>query len=150
MDPRPAKTKERHGGRAAREFFICHAAGDAEFAEILALRLEREGYSVWIGSQALQPGKDWRVEIDEGIRRSCALIVVMSPEAGESPYVGYEWAFALGSGAKVIPLILKPTPLHPRLETLQCLDFSNRTARPWAQLFAALASTAVVSRHGPA
>lgn len=102
------------------------------------MRIERGGYSVWIDSDRLQPGEDWRCEIDDGIRRSRALIVVMTPTARRSPWVSYEWAFALGLGVKVIPLILKQTALHPRLETLQFLDFTNRSTRPWPQLMAVL------------
>jgi len=39
---------------------------------------------------------------------------------------------------RVIPILLKPTELHPRLEALQYLDFSNRVARPWDALIEAL------------
>ncbi len=58
----------------------------------------------------------------------------MSPEAKASEYVTYEWAFAWGAGVKVLPVIYKDTPLHPRLEALQHLDFTNRTIRPWDTL----------------
>jgi hypothetical protein len=58
----------------------------------------------------------------------------MTPEAKASEYVTYEWAFAWGAGIKVIPVLLKRTELHPRLESLQYLDFTNRTARPWDAL----------------
>ena len=58
----------------------------------------------------------------------------MTPAAKASEYVTYEWAFAWGAGIKVIPILLKETELHPRLETLQNLDFTNRNARPWDAL----------------
>ena len=38
------------------------------------------------------------------------------------------------SESVVIPVMLKKTELHPRLEALQYLDFTNRTVRPWEQL----------------
>jgi HEAT repeat protein len=59
----------------------------------------------------------------------------MSPAAKRSEYVTYEWAFAVGAKIQVIPLIYKSTPLHPRLEALQHLNFTNRDARPWEKLF---------------
>jgi len=70
-----------------------------------------------------------------------ALIAVMSVEARASGYVTYEWALAWGAGVRIIPIMLKETPLHSRLATLQYLDFTKRTARPWDRLFAALADT---------
>jgi hypothetical protein len=122
----------------AREFFISHARGDGDFAELLKLKLQQKGYRAWIDTDRLGPGVDWRNEIDEAIKRAAAVIAIMSAEARESEYVTYEWAFAWGAGITVIPLMLRETPLHPRLATLQYLDFTNRIARPWDRLLVAL------------
>lgn len=119
-------------------FFISHSRADGDFAELLKLRMEREGLGAWIDIDRLGPGVDWRQGIDDAIRTSSALIAVMSPEARQSEYVTYEWAFGWGSEVKIIPLMLRETPLHPRLATLQYLDFTNRMARPWSRLFEAL------------
>lgn len=122
-------------GIDAPEFFISHAKADGDFAELLQLRLERRGYKAWIDFQRLDPGVDWRESIDDAVAKSAAVIVVLSPESRESEYVTYEWAYAWGRGVRIIPLMLRTTPIHPRLETLQFLDFSNRGSRPWTKLF---------------
>jgi hypothetical protein len=64
----------------------------------------------------------------------------MTPEAKESEYVTYEWAYATGAGVKVVPLMVKTTQMHPRLESLQYLDFTNRRARPWDRLIEELSA----------
>lgn len=120
-------------------FFISHSHEDGDFAELLKLKMEREGLGAWIDIDRLGPGVDWRQGIDDAIRSSAALIAVMSPEARQSEYVTYEWAFGWGGRIKILPLMLRETPLHPRLATLQYLDFTNRAARPWSRLFEALA-----------
>lgn len=133
----PPKTPPQNkdiGGR----YFISHSKIDGDFAELLQLKLEKEGLSAWIDTDRLGPGVDWRQEIDDAIRKSPAVIAVMSPEARDSEYVTYEWAFAWGCGIRIIPLMLRQTPLHPRLATLQYLDFSNRVSRPWSKLLAAI------------
>ena len=117
-----------------RHVFLSHSKHDGDFAELLKLRLEKEGILAWIDNDRLEPGVDWRQEIDESIKGSKALIAIMSPEARESEYVTYEWAFAWGCGVNLIPVMLKETPLHPRLAALQYLDFTNRRARPWERL----------------
>ncbi len=124
---------------AEPQFFISHSSADGDFAELLKLRMAQQGYAAWIDSDRLGPGIDWREEIDQAIKKSRAVIAVMSVEARASEYVTYEWAFAWGAGVKIIPIMLKETPLHPRLATLQYLDFTKRTARPWDRLLAALA-----------
>lgn len=118
--------------------FISHDHDDADFAELLKLRLDKEGVESWIDSERLKIGQDWREEIDGGIENSLAVIVVVTPEARKSEYVTYEWAYAWGKGKRVFPLMLKQTQLHPRLESLQYLDFTNRAARPWEDLISSI------------
>lgn len=62
----------------------------------------------------------------------------MSPEARASEYVTYEWAYALGAGISVIPILYKQTELHPRLAALQYLDFTSFNHRPWDELIRAV------------
>ncbi len=117
-----------------RTVFISHDHDDADFAELLKLRLEKEGIKSWLDTERLKIGQDWREEIDQGIVNSAALIAIMTPEARKSEYVTYEWAFAWGKNKVIFPLMLKQTQLHPRLESLQYLNFTNRTSRPWEEL----------------
>ncbi|WP_139957812.1 toll/interleukin-1 receptor domain-containing protein [Flavicella sediminum] len=114
--------------------FISHDHDDADFAELLKLKLEKHSINSWIDTERLKIGQDWRQEIDDGIQNSIAVIAIMTPEARKSEYVTYEWAFAWGKSIKVFPIMLKQTQLHPRLESLQYLDFTNRSARPWTEL----------------
>ncbi|MEW6586007.1 MAG: toll/interleukin-1 receptor domain-containing protein [Nitrospirota bacterium] len=121
-----------------QKFFISHAKEDGDFAENLKGRLREVGLDGWIDIDVLEAGVDWRKEIDETILESRALILVLSPDSKASEYVTYEWAFALGSGLRIVPLMLRDTSIHPRLEVFQYLDFTNRRARPWSRLFALL------------
>lgn len=115
--------------------FLSHSKVDGDFAELLKHRLEQIGFAAWIDTDRLDAGVDWRQEIDDSIRKALAMIAIMSPEARSSEYVTYEWAFAWGTGKRIIPIMLRETSLHPRLATLQYLDFTNRNARPWPKLY---------------
>ncbi len=119
--------------------FVSYARRDTEFVERMREKLRASAFEIWTDS-ALAPGADWRLEIDEAIRSAFALIVVITPESKTSEYVTYEWAFALGIGIRVIPLVLKPTRLHPRLEFLQHVDFINFNSDdfPWERLIEGL------------
>jgi len=118
--------------------FISHDHDDADFAELLKLKLEKQGLNSWIDSERLKIGQDWREEIDSGIEKSMAVIAIMTPDSRKSEYVTYEWAYAWGKGKKVFPIMLKQTQLHPRLESLQYLDFTNRASRPWDKLISSI------------
>ena len=122
------------------QVFISYKREDVDFAENVSSRLEREGFDVWADSK-IAAGEEWRNAIDVAIGNSVALIVIMTPEAKASEYVTYEWAFAWGIGIKVIPIMLRPTTLHPRLEALQYLDFTNIKSRPWDKLIEEVRAT---------
>ncbi|HEY3313300.1 MAG TPA: toll/interleukin-1 receptor domain-containing protein [Anaerolineales bacterium] len=113
--------------------FISHSHADIDFAEILDNKVTEGGFTAWRDT-GISGGADWRTEIDLAIKDAFALIVIMTPDAKASEYVTYEWAFAWGAGVKVIPIMLRKTELHLRLETLQYLDFTNSNARPWDTL----------------
>jgi CheY-like chemotaxis protein len=127
------------------QVFISYKREDVDFAENVSSRLEREGFDVWADSK-IAAGEEWRNAIDIAIGNSVVLIVIMTPEAKASEYVTYEWAFAWGIGIKVIPIMLRPTTLHPRLEALQYLDFTNIKSRPWDKLIGE-AKAASATRH---
>jgi hypothetical protein len=114
--------------------FISYSRKDATFAETLREKLKGAGFEVWMDS-ILPVGYDWRQEIDQAIRQAFAVLVVVSPDSKASEYVTYEWAFALGLGIKVIPLVIEATQLHPRLETVQHLNFTDPQAAIWQRLF---------------
>jgi hypothetical protein len=112
--------------------FISHCHENRKFAKGCQAKLTETGFTAW-RSDSIPGGEDWRNEIDRAITEAFALVVVITPESRASEYVTYEWAFAWGAGIKVIPVLLKKTQIHPRLESLQYLDFTAR-ARPWDKL----------------
>ena len=119
--------------------FISYHHSDSRFVGALQSQLLDANFQTWRDPD-LRAGESWREAIDQAIRDAAALVLVLSPAAKASPYVNYEWAFALGADIQVIPLLLGLTPeeLHPRLAHLQALDFTDRNTRPWERLFAAL------------
>ena len=114
--------------------FISYASQDAMFADLAKLKLKEAGIDVWLDHGALRPGEEWRQAIDEGISSSDVLLVVVTPRSCASPYVTYEWAYALGKGIKVIPLLLEKAENHPRLSGVQHLDFQDFRSGPWDEL----------------
>lgn len=118
--------------------FISYHYDNGDFADNLRMKLKENGFDVWMSEAALNCGDNWRAEIDQAIEEASALILIMTPDAKASDYVTYEWAFAIGADVKVVPILLKKTELHPRLELLHYLDFTNRKARPWDDLIKAL------------
>jgi TIR domain-containing protein len=141
------KSALRHARKKAEEsmkhVFVSYARedrGDKDFARELARRLRALDRIPWQDFRNLRGGDYWQAAIDDALRNAEALVVVLSPYSTASRFVTYEWAFALGAGIRVIPVVRKnskKTEPHPRLLTIQHIDFnSHRT--PWVDLRKAL------------
>jgi HEAT repeat protein len=122
-----------------RHVLVSYAPEDADFAVILANRLEENGFPIW-------PDRDPRLKAeprgdrDLGIREALGVVAVLSGASVPSFSTTYEWAFAIGSGVPVLPVLfgIAEADLHPRLRTLHYLDFSSNTTPPWEALTASL------------
>jgi len=127
--------------------FISYSREDGHFAEILSEKIQSAGFVPW-KDQELRAGEEWRNKIDQAIKDSFVLISVLTPQSRTSGYLNYEWAFALGAGVVVVPLLLnlKESDLHPRLEPLQHFDFTDCKRPPWELLLKRLAELAEAHR----
>ncbi|MBL8161511.1 MAG: HEAT repeat domain-containing protein [Anaerolineae bacterium] len=142
-----------------KHVFVSYKHEETEFASMLIHQLTAAGFKIWIDTEQLRAGENWREAINDAIKDSFALVLVVSPDAQRSEYVTYEWAFAQGAGIKVVPLLYRqPTArLHPQLEMLQYLDFTDKARPPWDKLLRRLWElqgesqpyTVVVSRDAP-
>jgi hypothetical protein len=112
--------------------FLSYSRSDHFFAELASIKLDEAGVTLWRDQGQLRAGEDWRGGIERGINDSIAVLVALSQEASQSPYVAFEWAYGLGKGKTVIPLRLQANVVpHPRLEPIQQLDFYVPGALPW-------------------
>ena len=114
--------------------FLSYSTKDHYFAELAGIKLAEAGINLWRDRGQLVAGTDWRQGIESGISNCLAVLVALSGNSAESSYVTYEWAYALGQGKSIIPLKLSECSIHPKLETIQYLDFSFPGALPWASL----------------
>lgn len=138
--------------------FVAYKHEEKPFVDMLIRQVQMAGFQVWVDAENLRAGENWREEINFAIKDSFALVVVITPDAKISEYVTYEWAFAQGAGIKVIPLMLHDTfRLHPQLELLQYLDFTDQARPPWDKLIRRLfeiqgesqPNTVMVARDAP-
>jgi hypothetical protein len=114
--------------------FLSYSSRDYFFAEMLSIKLDAAGFTIWRDQGSIRAGDDWRQTIEEGISKCFAVVVALSSNSAESAYVTYEWAYATGMGKPVVPVKLSECKMHPKLEPTQYIDFSYPRALPWESL----------------
>ena len=93
--------------------FISHASADDDFVKALRIALEESGLPVWADSRNLRGGDKLAPEIETAIAQARQVIVVLSQNTINSPWVRREIQQALqvekerkDDGYRVIPLLL--------------------------------------------
>ncbi len=93
------------------DIFISYAWKDARlYANSLANRLGevRYGYRCFLDDREMPIGTVLAKEVESALHRSSAMIVIISPEAFNSPYVEDEVRFFSKTNLPILPLVLKP------------------------------------------
>jgi HEAT repeat protein len=130
-----------------RHTFLSYCHEDVDFVLHLSAQLRDAGFPNWMDAD-LSAGDDWGAAVESRIRDALAVVVVLSPYTAASEHVNFEWAFALGAGVPVVPILLKlsETAMPSRLRTFQFLNFGNHVNRPWNDLTEALRRIAASER----
>ena len=111
---------------------MAHASRDRGFAGKLAEDLRQHGIPTWFSERSIAGAQRWLAEIGEALGRCDWMIVILTPAAIKSYWVGEEVTFALGERRyrkRIIPLLVKncePKKLVWTLANVQAIS-----ARPY-------------------
>ncbi len=103
------RSQERH------QIFVSYSRRDSRFVESVKPELENLGLDVWLDLEAIPPSANWRDEIQDGIERCEALILIVSPDSTTSPEVADEIVRAERLGKRIVPVIhreVEPNQTH--------------------------------------
>ncbi len=84
--------------------FVSYSRRDSVFVETVTARLESLGLDVWLDRDDIPPSAKWRDEIQDGIERCDALILIVTPDSARSDEVGKEVVRADQLGKRIVPV----------------------------------------------
>src|SRR5271163_4013871 len=81
---------------ALMQIFLSYAGSDKAYAKSLASQLQKRGFSVWSPRDEVLPGDNVWLQTGEALKKSRAMIVLLSPDSVRSEHVRREIEYALG------------------------------------------------------
>ncbi len=118
--------------------FLSYSRKDRHFADFARRHLEDAGVKVWQDRHNLRGGDNWGKRIDQAISECFAIVLVVSENSESSQYVTYEWSIGLGKDKDIVPLLLTECDVHPKLNSIHHLNFSDDESSPWDELIQAI------------
>lgn len=111
------------------QVFVSYSRKDLPFVEKLVADLKNAGQVVWCDIFSIGGGARWRIEIENAIRNSQYVIVVLSPDSIASEWVEREFLFASNLKRKIIPLMYCACDLPLYFLNLNYIDMRGENYR---------------------
>jgi len=117
-------------GDRKMNIFISHSHRDSAFATQLASDLRNAGLDIFIDEWSLKPGDSIVQKINQAIRDSDYLIVILSPDSVQSPWVQAEINAALmrqlgKRNISIIPVLYRQCSIPPLLAPYVYVNFTT-------------------------
>jgi hypothetical protein len=137
-----ARLERERRAATAHHVFLSYSREDTDFMRRLQADLRAEGIEVWTDETDLELGTPaWEAAIADAIERAGCLVVILSPDAKQSLWVGRELSYADEHGVRIFPVLargdrLKAVPF--RLVSTQRVDARRNYSEAVQRLVAAV------------
>ncbi|MEA3349407.1 MAG: toll/interleukin-1 receptor domain-containing protein [Chloroflexota bacterium] len=88
-----------------QRIFLSYSRENTSIMKRILKKLESYGFSVWIDDNLILGTESWKTAIEDAIRQSQGLVVIMSPNSKESLWVERELDFARVQGVRIFPVL---------------------------------------------
>ena len=95
------------------DVFLSYSAKDRDWVSQFAVALEKAGVHPWFDVSQLRLGELWREKMEEALRDSRTLVVILTPNSVDNPWMFFEVGAAVADKKRIIPILT------------QNLDFKN-------------------------
>lgn len=120
--------------------FLSHSNTDSEQTLFVADSLRRAGFDVWVDFENIRGGADWLCEIQAGIQRCDAVVVVLSKASATSVWVERECLYAWQLNKPVFTALLADMLIPLHLINIQYCDLRTQPEAGLARLVESIES----------
>ncbi len=120
------------------DIFISHSNEDSQATDFIVAALRRAGYGVWVDFENIRGGAEWLCEIEAGIKRCEAVVLILSAASRQSRWVERECLYAYQLQKSIVTALIADVLIPLHLVNIQFCDLRERRSG-LAKLLEALA-----------
>lgn len=88
------------------KIFLSYSFKDRPWVNEFATVLEQEGIDVWFDYHEISLGETIKERIKEALRASSTLVVILSSNSVQSPWIFFELGAAVADNKRIIPVVI--------------------------------------------
>jgi hypothetical protein len=129
--------------------FVSHSSSDSQFTRRLARDLQARGHDIWLDEWQIRVGECIPTRIEQGLRESQFVVVVMSARACASHWVDREWKTRYWDEVNsnqliILPALIENCEIPQLLKTKRYADFRADYETGLLQLLASIEPSQLV------
>jgi len=105
------------------DILISYSRKDLQRVKALYMGLKQQALDVWIDLEGIPPTVEWMAEIENEIERADCILIAISPDWAASEICSLELDQALRLNKRIIPVLIRETPMEKIHEQLRRLNF---------------------------
>jgi len=113
---------------AEHQIFVSYSHHDASLVQPLVKLLRVAPTFVFLDSDSIKPGEQWRTSLEQAIARASLMVVFWCHHSNQSAEVEREYRAALAGRKDIVPVLLDSTPVPDALGAYQWIDFRELAA----------------------
>jgi len=110
------------------DVFLSYSFKDKPWVSEFASALRGAGVKAWFDVSELAPGERWQDKVQEALRDSSTLIIILSPNSVESPRTFFELGAALAGKKRIIPVVTEDFDLMRVASLLRQFQFLKESS----------------------
>lgn len=118
--------------------FVSYSRKDTKTVDNIVLRLQNDGFEVWIDRANIRGGQLWTVAIVEAIDTADSFVLMLSPNSTASDNVRKEVQLAQDAKRKIFPLqlaaVMLPAQFRYQLAGIQIIDYTGDPETKYREL----------------
>lgn len=91
--------------RTDYDIFLSYSNKDKSWVAEFVSALKEAGIKTWFDVHELAPGERWDEKIQQALRESSVIVVILSENSVDSPWIFFELGAAIADKKRIIPVL---------------------------------------------
>lgn len=87
------------------DVFLSYSAHDRPWVREFASALRAAGVKGWFDAHEIKPGDRWQDRVEEALRQSRTLVMVLTADSVSRPWTFFELGAAVADGKRIVPVL---------------------------------------------